>query len=332
MESDTKKIESDTPESKVYPEGRMTFTEHLGELRVRLVRSAIAVFVGCVVCYFFAEEIITIVAGPLSSLQAPRVADAPEPVEGLTDGEGGGAGGAAERGAEGAAERGAGGAAERGAGGAAEGAPETFQKGVTWTILNPLEPVLVSLKLAAYGGILLALPYLVFNICAFIFPGLTAVERRVVKILLFGCSILAMSGLAVAYFGVFPLVLPYLLEWTPDFVVTQLRLNETISLLLKGMMGFALAFQFPMVVLILVYMDLLSPETLKKYRRVAVVGMFVLGALLTPPDPFSMAMMATPLVLLYEVSIWMSYLVVRRKRATAQASEAGGAAGSGDPA
>lgn len=308
MESDTKKIESDTPESKAYPEGRMTFTEHLGELRVRLVRSAIAVFVGCVVCYFFAEEIITIVAGPLSSLQAPRVADAPEPVEGLTDGEGGGAEGAAER------------------------APETFQKGVTWTILNPLEPVLVSLKLAAYGGILLALPYLVFNICAFIFPGLTAAERRVVKILLFGCSILAMCGLGVAYFGVFPLVLPYLLEWTPDFVVTQLRLNETISLLLKGMMGFALAFQFPMVVLILVYMDLLSPETLKKYRRVAVVGMFVLGALLTPPDPFSMAMMAAPLVLLYEVSIWMSYLVVRRKRATAQASEAGGAAGSGDPA
>ena len=71
-----------------------------------------------------------------------------------------------------------------------------------------------------------------------------------------------------------------------------------------------------MVVLVLVYLDILSPQTLKAYRRVAIVGMFVGAALLTPPDPLSMCMMAGPLVLLYEVSIWLSYLVVKMKRRT----------------
>ena len=264
----------ETPKSS-NADARMTFTEHLGELRTRLVRSAIAVTLGFFICFYFAQDIMQIVSRPLRDVgtrdEIRQSAD--EESEGRV------------------------------------GDPESI-----WLTLHPFEGFWVSVKLATYGSILLVLPYLLYNICAFVFPGLTAQERLVVRILLFGCSILALTGVGIAYFGVFRVVLPYLLEWTPDWVNVQLRLNETISLILKGLFGFAIAFQFPMAVLILVYMGLLTPQTLKQHRRLAIVGMFAVGALLTPPDPFSMAMMALPLVVLYEISIVLASVVVWRKK------------------
>ncbi|MCC6486981.1 MAG: twin-arginine translocase subunit TatC, partial [Candidatus Hydrogenedentes bacterium] len=142
-----------------------------------------------------------------------------------------------------------------------------------------------------------------------------------------GCSVLSLFGLLVAYFGVFPLVLPYILQWTPEGVTTMLSISDTVSLILMGLLAFAIVFQFPMVVLVLVYMDLLTPASLKQYRKQAIVGLAVLAAVATPPDPISMMMMMTPLVLLYEVSIWTSYLVVRRKRKASEAQARQSAAG-----
>ena len=189
----------------------------------------------------------------------------------------------------------------------AENAPQ-------WTVLNPLEGFIVKIKLAGYGSLLVAFPVIIWQICSFVFPGLKPGERRVVRVLIYGCSLLACAGVATAYFGVFPLVLPYLLEWNPEGVVVQLRMSETLSIIIKGLVGFAIAFEFPMAVLILVYMGLLTPEVLKQYRRFAIVGMAVLAAMFTPPDPISMVIMLLPLAGLYEASIWMSYVVVRRKK------------------
>ncbi len=196
----------------------------------------------------------------------------------------------------------------------ADGEIVTEYGDVKWITLNPLEPIMVRLKIAAFGGLFFAFPYVLYQVCSFIFPGLKVRERRAVKMLLFGCTFLALAGSAVAYWGVFPFVLTYLIEFAPDFVEVQLRLSETISLILKGIMGFAIAFQFPMVVVVLVYLGILTPETLKTYRKHAIVGLFVVGALLTPPDPLSLIMMAMPLVLLYEVSIWLSYIIVKKKK------------------
>jgi sec-independent protein translocase protein TatC len=186
-----------------------------------------------------------------------------------------------------------------------------------WTALNPLEPFLVQLKLSAYAGIVLALPVVVYQICAFVFPGLTPRERNAARFLLIGSAFFVVAGVAVAYFGVFPLVLPYLMLWVPAGVSIQLRMSETIALIIKGLLGFAIAFQFPMVVLVLVYLDLLSPETLKKYRRIALVVLLFASGILTPPDPISMLVMWVPLALLYEVSIWMSYAMIKRRAASA---------------
>ena len=259
---------------------RMTFIGHLGELRTRLVRSTIAVFVSIIVCYIFSNSLITFLAEPLMSLQINETE--------------------IEAGADTVP---------------AESNAEADEEESRWTALTPLEPILVKLKISAYAGLLFALPYLIFQVCGFVFPGLTAKERRAAKILLAGCSVLAISGVLIAYWGVLPIVLQYVVAFAPDFVRIQFRLNETLSLIMKALFGFAIAFQFPMIVLVLVYMGLLTPATLKAYRKVAVVGMFVFGALLTPPDPLSMLMLAVPLVLLYELSILLSYLVVRRKQA-----------------
>ncbi len=264
---------------------RMTFTEHLGELRKRLIVSAWAIFICFIVCYVFSEALLGLIAGPLLIIQDHGSIT-------IT-----------ENGAQ---------TGEEDVGAVAEPEGQGEARTADWTVLNPLEPFLVRLKVSAYGAVILTLPILMYQLCAFVFPGLHPTERKAVRVLLGGSSVLGIAGVAVGYLIIFPLVLPYLMAWAPDWVEIQLRLNETISLILKGLIGFALAFQFPMAVLVLVYMGILEPRTLKQYRKVAIVIMAVLSAFLTPPEPFSMFIMMLPLVILYEVSIWCSYLVVRK--------------------
>lgn len=301
-------------------EARMTFTEHLGELRTRIIRSAVALLVGCILCYLFHDQIFRIVARPLlphqitqeelNEIEARKtllekltllVPVYTKPLSGPsfylgtpfpwspTD--------------------------------EAKAKPEEAPRlDLKWVALNPVETVVVALKLSIYGGVLVAFPYILYQILAFIFPGLKPAERRAVQFLLFGCAFLAILGVGIAYYGILPLVLPYLLAWTPAEVETTLRMSETVGLLIMFYLGFAIAFQFPMVVMILVYLDLLSPQTLKDYRKIAIVGIAIISAILTPADPISMIMMAIPLTILYEASIWASYLLVYNRKKAAEDS------------
>jgi sec-independent protein translocase protein TatC len=323
---------------------RMSFTEHLGELRDRLIRSGIAVAICAVVCYAFSEQIFVALSHPIQVLESEisgieilpepeppvegelEAAVVPEPVEPeVTDP-----------------------AAIVSA--VAEGSPvwvnlqtddalllrlkiadrtiqdlevraRPAQEGLdaSWTVLNPMEPIIVKFKIAGYGGLFLAMPFVLYQLCAFIFPGLHPKERKAAQYLISGCTVLAFAGVCVAYFGVFPFVLPYLAQFVPEDVNVQLRMNETISMIVFGLLGFGIAFQFPMVVLTLVYLGVLTPDTLRQYRKIVIVGLAIVSAMLTPPDPVSMTLMLVPLYLLYEGSIWVSYLVIRsQKKAAAQ--------------
>lgn len=303
-------------------EARMTFTEHLGELRTRIIRSAVALLVGCVLCYVLHDQLFHIVARPLlphqiteeelAEIEAKKelaeklellvpiytrpFSNHPSAILALPF------------------------TLKRHApdtnGPAAAAEPVRLR----WVTLNPIESIVVALKLSIYGGVLVAFPYILYQILAFVFPGLKPNERKAVRFLLFGCAGLAIFGVSLAYFGIMPLILPYLMAWTPEAVETTLRMSETVSLILMFYLGFAIAFQFPMVVLILVYLELLSPETLKVYRRFAIVGIAILSAILTPADPISMIMMAIPLTILYEMSIWASYLLMYNKKKSAEAA------------
>jgi sec-independent protein translocase protein TatC len=239
-------------------EKRMTFTEHLAELRTRLIHSIYAFAICAVFCYAISTPLLSVVMHPLVSAKTAHKIDI--------------------------------------------------------TVLNPMEPILLKFKMAGYFGLAVAFPYILWQLCAFVFPGLLPSERRIAKILIFGCGGLAVVGVFLAYALLLPLVMPVLLDMVPEGWVTQLRANETITIIFNFLMGFAIAFQFPMAVLILVYLDLLSPQTLKDYRRMAIVGMAVIAAVLTPPDYISMMIMLIPLLLLYESSILLSYLVIKRKK------------------
>lgn len=335
-------------------EMRMSFTEHLGELRDRLIRSGIAVVIGVAICYTFSNQIIAALARPIKILEKEisGVVITPDDELGL-----GGEDGAP--GADSAPDAAKPGQPATGAGatpGKAEDAkpdekgamwltlrpeepylvrlkigdggiervkvvPDKSRGGgvleASWTVLNPLEPIIVKFKVAGYGGLFLAMPFILFQLCAFVFPGLQPREKKAAQYLIFGCTVLAFAGVALAYFGVFPFVLPYLAQFVPEGMNVQLRMNETISMIAVGLLGFGIAFQFPMVVLILVYLGILDPALLRQYRKIVVVFLAIGSALLTPPDPITMMFMLVPLCLLYESSIWMSYLVIRRTRPAA---------------
>ena len=185
--------------------------------------------------------------------------------------------------------------------------------GIKWVSLSPIEIILVKMKMAMLVAFTVGGPYIVYHICAFVFPGLRPQEKKAVIMVLAGGTILGTCGICLAYFGVFRIVLPYLMAMTPDFVESQLQLSTTMNIIIKGMMAFAIAFQFPMVIMVFVFMGILTPEMLKNQRKPAILGIFIGAAILTPPDPFSLLMMAGPLVILYELSIWASHLIVRRK-------------------
>lgn len=261
-------------------EKRMTFTEHLAELRMRIIYSGIAVIVCMVICYALSDYILRGLQVPFTLLQDMGIIDFGKISGGGEVGNNGG----------------------------------RSPSDIIWVVLNPFEIIILKFKVAGYGGIILALPYVIWQACAFVFPGLKPNERRIAKIIIFGCSSLGVTGVLVAYFGVIPLVMPYLLQWVPKGWEIQLRASETISMIVLLLFGFALAFQFPMVILALVYLDLLSPDTLRKVRKFIIVGLSIVSAMLTPPDPISMIIMLVPLVLLYEVSIWLSYLIRRRNK------------------
>ena len=255
-----------------YEDARMTFTEHLGELRVRIIRSGTAVIIGMVVCYIFSNTIFYLVAKPLMSVtQKTTVSQTGTPV--TTP---------------------------------APPAP-------SWIAMSPLEGVWVKMRLAGYGGLVLAFPYIMMQICGFIFPGLTPRERKAATILFVGGGCFAVLGVCVAYFFLLPMVLPYLSAYLPEGVEQKFAMSQTINIILMALAGFAVAFQFPMIAWTLVYLGVLTPATLKHYRRVAIIGQACLAALLTPPDPISMLILLIPLTVLYEISIWVSYLIVRRK-------------------
>lgn len=280
-------------------DARMTFTEHLSELRIRLIRACVAVLVGFVFCYIIRVQIFELVAWPLSSLGEEGII-----VQETADGDSGPA------------------ASDKPVQTDDQEPGEKKPASSPWTTFNPMESFLVQLKLAFYAGLVLALPVVVYQLCAFIFPGLTPKERKVARFLLIGSTFFVLFGVATAYFAVFPMVMPYLSTFVPPGVSVQLRMSETVSLILKGMLGFAVAFQFPMVVMILVYLGLLTPATLRKYRRIAIVLMAVGSAAFTPPDPISMMAMLIPLALLYEISIWSSVFITRKKREAEVAADA----------
>ena len=165
------------------------------------------------------------------------------------------------------------------------------------------------LKLAFYAGFALAFPYIAWQFYAFAAPGLYKQEKTALWPFLLLAPFLFAAGASLAYYGVFPLAWQFFLSFeaaaTPDALAIELetRVSEYLTLVLQLMLAFGLAFQMPIVLMLLTKAGLITPNSLKKHRRYAIVGMAIAAALFTPPDVISQIALAVPLLLLYEVAI-----------------------------
>ncbi len=164
-------------------------------------------------------------------------------------------------------------------------------------------PFFVPLKVALMAAFLIALPYILYQVWRFIAPGLYEHEKKWVFPLVASSLMLFFFGMAFAYFAVFPVVFGFITAAAPVGVAVMTDIDKYLSFVLSMFVAFGLAFQVPVVVVVLVKMNLVTIAKLKEIRPYVIVGAFVLGAIFTPPDVVSQFMLAMPLWLLYEAGI-----------------------------
>lgn len=171
----------------------------------------------------------------------------------------------------------------------------------------------VPMKMALVAAFIVSLPHTLYQIWAFIAPGLYAHERHFIMPLVVGSTLLFFIGMAFAYFLVFPVVFKFIIGYTPSGVAVMTDIGNYLDFVITLFLAFGLAFEVPIAVVAAVGFGLVKVATLKEIRSYVIVGAFVLGAVLTPPDVISQFMLALPLWLLYEAGILAAGLVQHRK-------------------
>lgn len=163
---------------------------------------------------------------------------------------------------------------------------------------------LVPVKVAAMVAIVITMPYLLYQMWAFVAPGLYAHEKRLVAPLVVTSSLLFFAGMSFAYFLVFPVVFKFMASIAPQGVAWMTDIDKYLSFVLTMFIAFGITFEVPVAVVLLVKMGVISVAKLKEIRPYVIVGAFVVGAVFTPPDVVSQLMLAFPLCLLYELGIF----------------------------
>ena len=174
-------------------------------------------------------------------------------------------------------------------------------------------PLLTPFVLTAYIALFIAMPIVLYQVWAFVAPGLYKREKRF-AIPLFGTSVvLFYLGLAFAYFVVFPLIFAFFTATTPQGVEFQPDIRQFLDFALMIVLAFGLAFEVPVATVLIVWTGLTTPQQLARARPYVFLGAFVVGMFLTPPDIISQTLLAVPVYLLYELGIFMSRLFVTRQ-------------------
>ncbi|GAB4287895.1 MAG: twin-arginine translocase subunit TatC [Methylophaga sp.] len=175
-------------------------------------------------------------------------------------------------------------------------------------------PFLTPFKLTLSTAIVLAVPYLLYQLWAFVAPGLYAHERKLVFPLLFASTVLFFLGIIFAYFIVFPLIFAFLTQAAPEGVAVMTDISSYLDFVLKLFFAFGLAFEVPIATLLLVWTGVSSIESLTDKRPYIIVGAFVIGMLLTPPDVISQTLLALPVWLLFELGLFSARWLPKRNR------------------
>lgn len=193
--------------------------------------------------------------------------------------------------------------------------------------LSPTDPLTLSFKVALYVALAITMPIIVYQFIAFLAPGMTRKEKRFLFMSLPFVTVLFLLGIYYGYFIAAPRALYFLSRWNDDVIQWQPTGNDTVAFFLTLMIGLGLAFQLPVIMFILSKLGIARPDQMRKWRKYAFLLLLVASAIITPStDPYNMAVVAVPLVVLYEVGIIISSLFAKTtvggKSNSAKAAEA----------
>ena len=208
-------------------------------------------------------------------------------------------------------------------------------EGTSMIATEVASPFLTPFKLSLVAAVFLAMPFILYQLWAFIAPGLYKHEKRLVMPLVASSTVLFYLGMLFAYYVVFPLVFAFLTATVPDGVTVATDIAKYLDFILTLFFAFGLAFEVPIATIILVSMGATTPEKLVQKRPYIIVGAFLLGMLLTPPDVISQTLLALPMWILFEIGVIFSRGFVRRaaeRKAEREMAEAADAATESGPA
>ncbi|MGV8073970.1 MAG: twin-arginine translocase subunit TatC [Syntrophobacteraceae bacterium] len=246
---------------------KLPFTQHLEELRNRLIICFIAVGVGFLISYVFKERLFEVLMKPW--------------IEAL---------------------------------------PKGHDTKLIYTA--PHEAFFTYMKVSFIAGVGLAIPVILYEIWCFIAPGLYANEKRYIFPIVICSSVFFLGGAAFGYFFVFPIGFQFFASFASDLITPMVSTNEFLKFSIRMLLGFGLVFELPIFALFLGKVGLISADFLRRKRRIAIIVIFIVAAALTPgPDVFSQLMMAGPLLLLYEISVWLVHFFGRKKITVDSAQE-----------
>lgn len=192
---------------------------------------------------------------------------------------------------------------------------ERLPEGAHLVAIEVASPFFTPLKLAFFAALFLAMPVVLYQLWAFVSPGLYRHEKRLARPLLASAVALFYLGCAFAYFLVLPMVFRFLTSITPQGVAMMTDISHYLDFVLVIFLAFGLCFEVPVAVVILVAVGLLTPAQLVKSRGYVIVGCFVVAAVLTPPDVLSQTLLAVPMCLLYEVGVLAARFLVKPRAA-----------------
>jgi len=191
-------------------------------------------------------------------------------------------------------------------------------KGATLIATNVISPFLVPLKITLMAAFLVALPVVLYQVWAFVAPGLYTHEKKLVLPLVVSSTLLFIIGVAFCYFFVFGQVFKFIQSFAPKSITAAPDIEAYLGFVLSMFIAFGAAFEVPVAVVVLARMGIVSIDKLKAFRGYFVVLAFIVAAIITPPDVVSQLSLALPMCLLYELGIWSARVFIRHTAAPAE--------------
>jgi sec-independent protein translocase protein TatC len=195
-------------------------------------------------------------------------------------------------------------------------------KGATLIATSVISPFLVPLKILLMAAFLIALPVVLYQVWAFVAPGLYSHEKKLVMPLVVSSTLLFFLGVGFCYFFVFGQVFSFIQSFAPKSITAAPDIEAYLSFVLTMFIAFGLAFEVPVVVVVLARMGFVSIVKLKEFRGYFIVLAFIIAAVITPPDVVSQLALAVPMCLLYEVGIWAAQIFIKHTKAPEEGAAA----------